>query len=87
MGRKTLVERATPSSFPSKRKEERPTRKPIGKIGKIKFLWQQELNKLLKGVELKWVSKNQHSKSLLLYHLHVMNAKSMKPLLLIEKRK
>ena len=28
VGRKTLVERTAPSIFPSKRKEERPTRKP-----------------------------------------------------------
>ena len=35
MGRKTLVERATPSSFPSKRKEERPTRKPADRKNNI----------------------------------------------------
>ena len=71
VGRKTLVERAAP--------QKRDLHESLRLIGKITFLWQQELNKLLKGVKLKWVSKNQHSKSLLLYHLHVMNEKSMKP--------
>lgn len=55
--------------------ENRILPKSLLLAGKLTFLQQQELEKLLKGVKLKLTLKNLHSKSFLRCHLYDVNAK------------